>query len=381
MKRIPTIALAAALLGGVAAAPSAAATPLPSLQSVAVPSADQRAAAMDGFKRHLAEQVARRLDEPRFRDALIHELAGDGEADLAALLASAPGTGELAEYARRANTEVLRLKGIQAQESLLQIRIDPAMAGRISAGSLVTATPSADEKKVRTLVAYDSKGRAWQLDAFKAPERPVLVVGLDERKDAELAQRAIRQALTAAGIGGTDRSAEEAQQSAAAGTRPVSTIFRITNVNDHEPWYKGGPEIYAWVAGAGTDGKARVDQLEMPYIQEEGKSYAPGQVLIEWSNFSWSSLDVVWMEHDDNADLSGLVRAVVDGALVVSGNGQYVQVADKIVSALPTGWVTDDDDWVDSCYNVNVAVSITGALLNCAADPDGMHVRLGYKTL
>ncbi|GIH64472.1 DUF3103 family protein [Microbispora siamensis] len=374
------LALAATLIGGVSNSPAATAAPTPApAPQAADASAAARADALDGFKRHLAEEVARRLGDRRLRDALIHELAGDGEADLAALLGSVPGTQDLAAYARDANSQILKLKGIEAEGALLQIRIDPQSVERISAGgTLVMATPSGDEKTVRTVVAYGSNGRTQELDAFRAPQRPVLIVGLDEHKSAELAQQTIRRYLTEAGIGGTDRSAaDEPQTSNSLATRPVSTVFRIVNRDDHEPWYKGGPEIYAWVAGAGLDGKARVDQVEMPYITKEGTVYSPGQSLIEWSNFSWTSVDVVFMEHDDNSDLSGLIRAVVDGVLTVAGYEKYVPVADKIVAALPSGWTKDDDDWVDSCYNINRQTTD----VHCAAIPSGMSLVLAFHWL
>ncbi|MBO4271858.1 DUF3103 family protein [Microbispora triticiradicis] len=381
MKKAATfaaLALAATLAGGLPTSPAAVAAPTPAPQTPDASAAAARAAAMDGFKRHLAEEVAHRLGERQFRDALTRELSDDGEADLAALLGSVPDARDLAEYARNANSEILKLKGLQAEESLLQIRIDPKQVKRISAGdTLVMATPSGDEKAVRTVAAFDSKGRGRELDAFTAPKLPVLIVGLDERKDAELTQRAVRQALTEAGVGGTDRTGAEQPQQTAGVARQVTNIIGIENLNDHEPWYKGGPEIYAFVAGAGTDGKARVDQIWMPYIQQEGKNYFPGQTLIEWGNFLWSNLDVVWMEHDDNADLSGLVRAVVDGALTVSGYGQYTPVADKIIGALPSGWTTDDDDYVDSCYNV--AKTYQGTL-SCAGNPAGMWTYVAPKT-
>ncbi|WP_067176589.1 DUF3103 family protein [Microtetraspora niveoalba] len=378
MKKIAACA-ALLLAATLSHSPAALASPPPSQQVTGASAADARAAAIDGYKRHLAEGVARQLSERQFRDALRRELADDGEADLAALLGSVPNTQDLAAYARNANSEILKLKGMQAEGSLLQIRIDPQLVKRISAGgTLVMATPSGDEKTIRTVVAFDGNGLSQELDAFKMPKRPVLIVGLDEHKSAELAQQTIRKYLTEAGIGGTDRSAaSEPQQTNVLASRPVSQIFRIVNRNDHEPWYKGGPEIYAWVAGAGLDGKARVDQVEMPYIQEEGTVYSPGQTLIDWSNFSWTSVDVIFMEHDDNANLSGLVRAIVDGVLVVSGNGQYVQVADQIVANLPTGWVTDDDDWVDSCYNINRQTTD----VYCAAIPTGMSLVLTYRVV
>ncbi|WP_214414641.1 DUF3103 family protein [Sphaerisporangium fuscum] len=393
---LAAFALATTLIGGLA--PMAASAEAPASAKPEPTAAAERAATMDRYKQALAEQIARRLGDKTFRTHLEGELAGDGQAGLADLFASVSGAEDVAEYARRADGDILRLKGFgTAHESMLEVRSGPGVTKRIPADqTLVVFTPSADEKAVRSVSAYDSAGRLHQLDADKAPKRPVLIVGLDERKSAELSRQALRQALGKAGIGGTDRSQEEvARQSAAlktasatrtggaaksasaTATRPVSVITRITNFDDHEPWYKGGPEIYAWVTGAGTDGKARVDSLEMPYIKEQDKDYRPGQVLIDWSNFSWSSLDVVWMEHDDNTDLSGLVKAVVDGALVVSGNGQYVQVADKIVAALPTDWVTDSDDWVDSCYAQNAQMTYG----HCAARPRGMFWTQEYRQI
>ncbi|MBB2910861.1 hypothetical protein FHS43_002124 [Streptosporangium becharense] len=384
MKKTATIAALAlaTTLAGVAASPAAmAAPPQP---SAADTSAADRAAAMDGYKRHLAEEVARRLGEQRFRDALIRELTGDGQADLVALLDSVPGAQDVAGYARNANDEILKLKGVQAEESLLQIRIDPKMAKRISAGeTLVMATPSSEEKTVRTVAAFDVNGRSQELDAVKAPKRPVLVVGLDEQKSVELAQRFVRQRLTEAGVGGADRTGTEkpqtqpqSQQNEAGSLRPVQTLEVVRNINDHEPWYKGSPEIYAWVTGLGSDGKARVDQVWMPYIQKENATYYPHQTLIEWNNFTWTSLDVVFMEHDDNTDLSGLARAVVEAALAASGNGQYIPLADKIIAALPGDLTKDDDDYVDSYYNISAG---SRGNVPSASIPPGMGISLEFK--
>ncbi|MGW2195363.1 DUF3103 family protein, partial [Streptosporangium sp. NPDC001682] len=322
---LAAFALAATLMGAVAPA-TAVADPLPPGQSAKL-KAEESAATMDGLKRTLAEQIARRLDNGEFRAVLNRELAGDGQADLAALFASVPGAQDLTDYTRQADSKILQLKGLQAEgegESLLEVSADPATVKRVAAGEkpLVMFTPSKDEKFVRTVTAYDSAGRTHELDARRAPRQAVLVVGLNERKTAELGQQVIRKALTEAGVTGVDRKADEAQQptAQAAGTpRWAAQIYRITNYNDHEPWYKGGPEIYAWTMGAGTDGKARVDTIEMPYITDEGTTYNNvNQVLIEWSNFSWTAVDVVFMERDDNADLSALAKAIVEGALVIS---------------------------------------------------------------
>ncbi|MEU0484591.1 DUF3103 family protein [Streptosporangium sp. NPDC006013] len=380
---LAAFALAATLMGAVAPA-TAVADPLPPGQSAKLKAAES-AATMDGLKRTLAEQIARRLDNGEFRAVLNRELAGDGQADLAALFASVPGAQDLTDYTRQADSKILQLKGLQAEgegESLLEVSADPATVKRVAAGEkpLVMFTPSKDEKFVRTVTAYDSAGRTYELDARRAPRQAVLVVGLNERKTAELGQQVIRKALTEAGITGIDRKADEAQQptAQAAGTpRWAAQIHRITNYNDHEPWYKGGPEIYAWTMGAGTDGKARVDSIEMPYITEEGTTYSNvNQVLIEWSNFSWTAVDVVFMERDDNADLSGLAKAIVEGVLVATGNGQYVAIADKVIGALPSDWVTDSDDWVDSCYSVQAGRAGQIKSMPCAARPVGMEVRL-----
>ncbi|MEV4383287.1 DUF3103 family protein [Streptosporangium sp. NPDC049644] len=380
---LAAFALATTLMGTVAPT-TAAADPLPPGQSAKLKAAES-AATMDGFKRMLAEQIARRLDNGEFKAVLNRELAGDGQADLAALFASVPGAQDLTDYTRQADSKILQLKGLQAEgegESLLEVSADPATVKRVAAGEkpLVMFTPSKDEKFVRTVTAYDSAGRTHELDARRAPKQAVLVVGLNERKTAELGQQVIRKALTEAGVTGADRKADEAQQptAQAAGTpRWAAQIYRITNYNDHEPWYKGGPEIYAWTMGAGTDGKARVDSIEMPYITDEGTTYNNvNQVLIEWSNFSWTAVDVVFMERDDNADLSALAKAIVEGALVATGNGQYVALADKVISALPSDWVTDSDDWVDSCYSIRAGYAGQIKSVPCAARPTGMEVRL-----
>ncbi|MEU8271457.1 DUF3103 family protein [Sphaerisporangium sp. NPDC049002] len=376
---LAALAMATALIGSIAPT-SAEAAPTRGPEQPVASSAPNRAATMDGYKRALAQQVARRLDDPAFRGTITRDLADDGQADLASLFASVAGAGDVADYTRRANGDILRLKGLDAtNESLLQVRTDPATAKRVAAGdkALVMFTPSVDEKALRTVTAYDSAGRAHEIDAFRAPARPVLIVGLDESKVATLSREALRRKLTEAGISGTDRTDNTAAPSASAAVRPLGQIRRIANYNDHEPWYKGSPEIYAWVAGAGVDGAARVDTVEMPYIKTEGVIYSPNQILIDWSAFKWSAVDVVFMERDDNADLSGLVKAVVEGALVISGNGSYVSVADKIVGALPSDWTIDTDDWVDSCY----AITRVMAAPQCAAIPKGMGLGMSLVYL
>ncbi len=346
--------------------------------------ADGTTVRMDSYKQNLAKEISSRLHDKQFRKTLTAGLSAEGQESLQNLFSSIPGATQAELYTRMADKEILKLKGFKENATpILQIRTPVSMKDQIteSNDTLVAFTPSKEDKSITSLLAYDQEGRTHQLDARAAPTYPVLIIGFDERKVSELAGQQARAILAQAGVTGSEvKIAGTAAKSSTAdpqSARQVSTIFRVVNYNDHEPWYKGGPEIYAWVMGEGADGSARVDTVEMPYIQTGGKVYSPGQTLIEWGHFKWSSVDVIFMERDDSTDMAPLVRAVIDAALQVSGHNEYIEVADKVLAALPSSATTDTDDWVDSCYNVSAATMTA----SCAANPAGMGLVLSTHTL
>jgi hypothetical protein len=81
-------------------------------------------------------------------------------------------------------------------------------------------------------------------------------------------------------------------------------------------------EIFALVMG-GSNGQPRVDILQLPEVGFQGTTYNPEKVLIDWSLFSWTDVDVLFMEEDIVGCLSPYVR--------------YAQAVSEAVSTLASG--------------------------------------------
>ncbi|GAB3138892.1 DUF3103 family protein [Micromonospora sonneratiae] len=306
----------------------------------------------------LARQVASSLTDRSARNRIVSAVTRDS-VDLASV---EPGSA-LSSAIRTANRDVLAAKGLPASGgSLLRLRLaDAGMRAALDRGEtpLVTAAPNDDT--VTSVTAYDPAGRAVQLDAVRLPDRPVLVVEVDTSKALPMGLKLIRDELAARGLAST--AADPTATTRTTGSATATAGYWATKVtavrlsDDKEPWIKGDAEIFNLVGGFGLDGKAKVDVVQMPYLDKDGQTYYPNQLLVHFNGYKYNLADVVMMEDDGDTNYQGLVKAIVTALLTIVDGGMYIPLVNAILDAIPTSWYTDDPDYVDSWYTLSTSSS------------------------
>ncbi|MEU6545152.1 DUF3103 family protein [Streptomyces sp. NPDC046859] len=352
--------LALTTLQGTAGAAAAPAAPAPSTKNSPVASIEDTT----------ARALARTLAEPAWRRQVAAAALADEDVDLLALTATSRTASVKAfrSTLAGAETDVARAKGLGKDvPSLLRV----SLAGRsVSAADLARTTPlvaSAPAEDAEVVVAYDSAGRAHELDAAGAPDRPVYVVGVDGQAALAAGLKVMDRELAARGLSRPDASASGSAGAPAAASGFWTTRITSISVADvMEPWFKGDAEVFGLVTGFGTDGKVRVDTVTMPYVDSANTTYHPGQILVNWSNYKYNLADAVLMEDDGDTNYSSLAKALAAALLTITDQGAYIPLVDAIVDAMPTSWWTDDPDYVDSFYTL--ARETTGTRAGASAN-------------
>ncbi|MFC6083935.1 DUF3103 family protein [Sphaerisporangium aureirubrum] len=351
MTRVLTAAVATvvalALSSGTALASPADPAPVAPAAADTVPAVTER----------LAAQVAAALAGREVRDRAVSATAS-APADLLALTAD---TG-LAQATRTANQAVLAAKGLPANGgSLLRLRVaTDAMRTGLSRGEvpLVAAAPTDDE--AASITAYDPLGGKVVLDPAKAPARPVLVVEVDVARALTLGIDLMRRTLSARGV----TAARPLATARSAGGYWATKVNAVRLSDDEEPWIKGSAEIYSIVSGFGLDGKATVNIVQMPYLDNDGTTYYPNQLLVHFNGYKYNLADVVMMEDDGDTNYQQLAQAIITALLTIADAGVYIPLVNAIIAAIPTSWWTDDPDYVDSWYTLSTS---SGGRLNGAS--------------
>ena len=298
--------------------------------------------------------------------AVLTRVAAKVAAGPADLLTLESGTARAGD-ARTANRTVLAAKGLPASAgSLLRLRLaNPSARAALVRGEvpLVTAAPNDDEKTAVT--AYDPRGGTVALDTAKAPARPVLVVDVDVAKAMPLGLKLMRSALASHGV-----QAARPATAAPAGGYWATKINSIRLNDDEEPWLEGDAEVYSIVGGFGLDGKAAVNVVQMPYLDNDGTTYYPNQILVGFNAYKYNLADVVMMEDDGDTNYEALAQAIADALLTIADVGTYIPLVNAILGALPSSWWTNDPDYVDSWYTLSTTSSgtLTGAAANGTMD-------------
>jgi Protein of unknown function (DUF3103) len=310
--------------------------------NISAVSASTATASTDGA---LARQVARSLAAPQARQRLFAATSA-GPADLLAIM---PGMG----LARQVNQETLAAKGLPASSgSILQIRLaNPGLGD-----PLVAMSPNDD---AASIVAYDSRGRAVHLDAVTKPQRPVFVIEVDVDRSVELGLPVLRRELAARGV-----LTQPLVSTASGYWATMITAVRLQD--DKEPWTKGAAEIFSIVGGWGLDGVATAAVVQMPYLDHDGTTYYPNQLVVHFNAYKYNLADIVMMEDDGATNYQQLAIAIANVLLTLVDAGAYAPLVTAILNAIPTGWWTDDPDYVDSWYTL--ATSSNGRLNGAAAN-------------
>ncbi|NTX14437.1 DUF3103 domain-containing protein [Myxococcus sp. CA051A] len=309
-------------------------------------------------KRELALTLAKQ-DSVLRRD-LASRLSGEHLAvDLKQWLSTVSAPSSVTAVAGRADLTIRQRKGLERElDSLLQLRLASAsMLPALKRGvePLYAYEPDGNDSQWRFIEAFDRLGGVHHLDVHRMPEQPVLVVDIDSRRDLAAGIKLMRERLVALG----QRPMPLQPVSAAATSTPVTMLDRIYLNDDEEPWISGDAEVYAIVNGVDPSrDEPQLDIVDMPYLDKDGRTYSPNQVLIFWDRYRWAAANVVLMEHDDNTNYQELVShlfTIASQILTALGHPEIsalVALGSGLVDRMPSEWFSNDDDYVDSYYTV-----------------------------
>ena len=280
------------LITGLVAAPLllSAATAIPAMaQGVTATQALEINADLDA----LASQTAGALSNPALRKFLLEEtLASRNEEQILVFqdtLQKAQGRSDVGLPPGL----VQRLIGLANHtEDRIATTMKPEIAGinvyfpvdshrkswRGDGDLLVAYDPIGDEDEIAAIVAYSVEtGRQVILDAHAAPETPTLVIAPKEYDG-----RGIKEgALAVPEPGPRTEDGNELGLSATAGYFYIG-IPQVYMHNDHEPWYRGDPEIYVLV-GQSYKTSPIESIIHLPGVNKEKQWYwlgdGPGSPL------------------------------------------------------------------------------------------------------
>lgn len=234
-------------------------------------------------------------------------------------------------------------------------------AGSRSAEVLIAFPPAGDDKQWTAVQALDSSGRWIALDAHTPPRLPVLVLRINGALSFENQLAKANEQLRQAGLQRTvlpQQPGIKAANALAGSGRWTTRLESIRLNDDEEPWVSGAAEVYAITAGVLPGNSPQIAIVDMPYLDHDGTTYYPRQVLLDWNQYSYGVANVLLYEHDDNTNYQQLVTLIIQ-AVGQGGTlfGQpevaaIAEIAARIVAAMPAGWFSNDDDYVDSIYSV-----------------------------
>jgi hypothetical protein len=148
----------------------------------------------------------------------------------------------------------------------------------------------------------------------------------------------------------------------------TTQLTSIRLANDQEPWISGAAEIYAVVSGVIGSNDPQMFVVDMPYLDHDGTTYSPNQIIVNWSGFQYQVANIQLFEHDDNTNYQELVQAIIAAVGAAGSLAGYpvvqaiTEIANRIIAAIPASVFTNDDDYVDSFYTVEQTRTYTGLI-------------------
>jgi hypothetical protein len=231
------------------------------------------------------------------------------------------------------------ISSLAEQMPLLNISV-PVNIEKWDVGSfepLVVISPSSfikDETKLTVVKAYDKEGKVHLLDAKKAPNFPVIVVGLSERAEIVKGKVSLRKGLHFSKDGKLLAPIDEDGGGGGGGggggvILPTTTCNRaygsseyLTNIGASdgdawEGWFDGGPEFALQVVGINSDGYAQGLGVYFPFnidnyrtLHGAGVFYNPNVFVLKWQKYYGEILNYVWREEDTGGSSFFGVQAI-----------------------------------------------------------------------
>jgi hypothetical protein len=128
----------------------------------------------------------------------------------------------------------------------------------------------------------------------------------------------------------------------------------------------GAAEVYAIASGVVGDNAPQLRIVELPYLDNDGTTYTPNQIILDWNDYAFQAANLQLFEHDDNTSYQQLVTALVTAIGAVGSLAGYpavqaiTEIANRVIAAMPAGWFANDDDYVDSFYTIEKTRSYVG---------------------
>ncbi|WP_462170488.1 DUF3103 family protein [Pseudoalteromonas xiamenensis] len=349
-------ALSTILFAGLAATTAANVNAEPVEQTLTV---EQQSMSVFSQKQIMAKQLAKQLPQ-----SAAHWQSAFSSYQLNVSVDELRAPSTLKQQLRSFNSLTRAMQGLNEDgQQLYQLRlVNGEMLAQWQQGEtpLIAYAPQGDEKQWQYIEAFDSKGNVHLLDVYAQPNVPVLVLEVNAKQSLREGL-AVMQAEFDKARGVTFAAKD---QSISGTDAPISTsvINRIRLNDDQEPWILGDAEIYAVVNGVNPSRDEPVlDVVDMPYLDTDGRDYAPNQILIYWDRYRWQAADVLLMEHDDNTNYKTLATTLLDIVAAamraipdptVQGYALIPQLTNQLIKAMPDHWFSNDDDYVDVFYTL-----------------------------
>ena len=262
-----------------------------------------------------------------------------------------------------ANQALHFLKGLPKNSGdLLQLRLahsDMLANWQQGQAPLFAFAPQGNDKYWTHIDAFDQSGQLHSLPVDELPTQPTFIIELDQHKTHQAGLAVMKHVFNASHFKPSSMAHQTLNDA-----EPLSTsvLKKIRLNDDEEPWISGSAEVYGIVTGIDPSRDAPVlDVIDLPYLDHEDTDYYPNQVIIHWQRYRWQAVDLLLMEQDDNTNYKTLASKLLEIAVQimrtipdpqVQGYAIIPQLTNELLKAMPDGWFTNDDDYVDVFYTL-----------------------------
>jgi hypothetical protein len=256
------------------------------------------------------------------------------------------------EWVRARDRDLRRHLGIEeASPQVLELRlVGPVGNGQMDWGHSVVLVRPASGTRPGPLGAFRLDGQPCRLDPASPPEGLVLILEADAREVVRAGLQVVNEGLESAGVGGP---------SVPQGEVSCLRLASIQLSGRRAAWWEDELEIYALASGIdpGQD-RPRLRLVRLPYLQERGTVYRPGQVVLFWPDYRYRAANLQIWEHDGGVNYKDLLAALLKGVariLTMAGFPEFSfipQVAEAVVDAMPATWWQDKDTLLDTFYTL-----------------------------